>query len=70
MILDINSYQIKYEIAWSLLNICGESSEETKIVVENGGIFIFLSLMNKSNHEEQELGVWGLANIIGFIFRK
>eukprot|EP00917_Polyrhabdina_sp_WS-2016_P015025 GHVP01032758.1.p1 GENE.GHVP01032758.1~~GHVP01032758.1.p1 ORF type:complete len:507 (+),score=65.36 GHVP01032758.1:1564-3084(+) len=62
---DYNTCMFLKEIAWCLTNISAGNSKQTAAVVEHGGIIAMLNLLNSTEEELQELGMWCLANIAG-----
>lgn len=57
--------KIRFEAAWALTNVASGSSSHTKVVVDEGGIEVFVGILATETGDIKEQAVWALGNIAG-----
>jgi len=60
-----NSLKLRFEAAWALTNVASGSSSHTQVVVEAGGVEVFVNILATETGDIKEQAVWALGNIAG-----
>lgn len=60
-----NSAKMRFEAAWALTNVASGSSQHTRVVVDHGGVEIFVNILAHEDGDIKEQAIWALGNIAG-----
>lgn len=60
-----DNYTLQFEVAWILTNVCSGTTEQTRTVVDHGGIPKMVNMLYSPDIKVCEQAVWALGNIVG-----
>lgn len=61
----INTSKVRFEAAWALTNVASGSSQHTRVVVDHGGVEVFVNILAQEDGDIKEQAIWALGNIAG-----